>query len=369
MENERSKLGEAFKKAFEDYKPEPSPGVWENISHSPALQAVGKASFFSTGNIVLSAVSLTALVGAVLLITHLTGNKPSLTQQHSTPSEISIRPSTPVMQEKASPVSQSGQQSTAASVTLKNETRANEPKSNFTGQLSPALTPHAMMRTNIRQIDTPSSGIPSITLAEKTDVPSFPPLAPPKPVANGSTHSSSRDGNSSPGTSTFGMTPKNTINVIEDQNLCKGETATLWAEGGTTYTWSTGENTPSISVNPTFTTTYTITVTDHTGTPVVSSVKVTVVDCKLIYIPNAFTPNNDGKNDDFRASGQDIYDFHMRIVSRTGQILFESDDINKGWDGTAKGTPVEMGTYVYQITFIDANGKSHKLTGQVNLIK
>jgi len=163
--------------------------------------------------------------------------------------------------------------------------------------------------------------------------------------------------------------PKNQVDVIEDQVVCKGESLTIWASGGTTYYWNTGEETPSITVQPALTTTYYVTVTDHSGTPTQESILVTVVDCEELHIPNAFTPNNDSKNDKFLVYGNQVTDFNMIILSRTGQIIFETRDIQQGWDGTIKGSPAEMGVYVYRITYTDSNGKEHTRTGQLTLLK
>ena len=71
--------------------------------------------------------------------------------------------------------------------------------------------------------------------------------------------------------------------------------------------------------------------------------------CKL-YIPSAFTPNNDGKNDVFRIPpelGMTLKE--MSIYNRWGQKVFTTKDITKGWDGKIKGSPAPAGVYVYLI--------------------
>jgi gliding motility-associated-like protein len=69
------------------------------------------------------------------------------------------------------------------------------------------------------------------------------------------------------------------------------------------------------------------------------------------YLPNAFTPNGDGLNDVFRPIGNDIVDFQMMIYNRWGQLVFETKDWNKGWDGSYKGRACEPGTYAYKLTY------------------
>ena len=80
------------------------------------------------------------------------------------------------------------------------------------------------------------------------------------------------------------------------------------------------------------------------GTPYVL---VNLVDG--LTIPNVFTPNGDGVNDVFTIDGKAITDFNLTIVNRWGNTIFESNDINTSWDGTADGTPCLDGTYFYII--------------------
>ena len=80
------------------------------------------------------------------------------------------------------------------------------------------------------------------------------------------------------------------------------------------------------------------------GTPYVL---VNLVD--ELTIPNVFTPNGDGVNDVFSIDGKAITEFNLTIVNRWGNTIFESNDINTSWDGTADGTPCLDGTYFYII--------------------
>ncbi len=89
------------------------------------------------------------------------------------------------------------------------------------------------------------------------------------------------------------------------------------------------------------------------------------------YVPNAFTPNGDGKNDVFLAYGEEINSFSMMVFDRWGNLIFTSTDINTGWDGRAKGGSdiAQQDTYVYKILVIDFRGHSHRLTGGFSLLK
>jgi gliding motility-associated-like protein len=101
-----------------------------------------------------------------------------------------------------------------------------------------------------------------------------------------------------------------------------------------------------------------------------------IIDIKpafTIYIPNAFTPNSDGINDGFRASGIGIKEFNMQIYDRWGNLIFESDDINKAWDGSVNGKGdyenAKQDVYVWKATVKDVLLKTHDLIGHVSLVK
>jgi gliding motility-associated-like protein len=90
-----------------------------------------------------------------------------------------------------------------------------------------------------------------------------------------------------------------------------------------------------------------------------------------LYIPNAFSPNADGKNDVFLPKGEYVNDYKMYIFDRWGMMLFYSDDMNKGWDGTVNGGTriCQEDTYVYLIEVTDNLGKKHSYMGRVTLIQ
>ncbi len=102
------------------------------------------------------------------------------------------------------------------------------------------------------------------------------------------------------------------------------------------------------------------------------STKVSVKDEITIYIPTAFTPDFDGKNEMFIAKGNGISDegFVMIIYDRWGEKIFESDKITEGWDGKVKGGDYgKPGIYPYLIKFIDIYKVPHERFGTVNLIR
>lgn len=89
------------------------------------------------------------------------------------------------------------------------------------------------------------------------------------------------------------------------------------------------------------------------------------------YVPNAFTPGDNGKNPEFRFYGEGIDEstYTMRIYDRWGQQVFFTPDINKGWDGKVGNKTGAVGTYNYIISFYDYKHKYHLLKGFVVLLR
>ncbi|MBC9932629.1 gliding motility-associated C-terminal domain-containing protein [Chitinophaga qingshengii] len=88
-----------------------------------------------------------------------------------------------------------------------------------------------------------------------------------------------------------------------------------------------------------------------------------------IYIPNAFTPNNDAKNDVLKVYGYIINKLHIAIFDQWGEKVFESNSQDIGWDGTYKGKPMPSGVYVYVCHLVLKDGTSVEKKGVVNLIR
>ncbi|MEI8202803.1 MAG: gliding motility-associated C-terminal domain-containing protein [Bacteroidota bacterium] len=147
---------------------------------------------------------------------------------------------------------------------------------------------------------------------------------------------------------------------------------------GYQYQWSpsSGLNNPSVSnpiATPSGTTTYYVTVTDTYGCQKVDSVKIVIeeviCDEPFIYVPNAFSPNQDNKNDVLYVRSNIITELTFLIYDRWGEKVFESHQLQQGWDGNYKGKACEPGVYVY---YIDAGcyaKKRYKHKGNITLIK
>ncbi len=165
----------------------------------------------------------------------------------------------------------------------------------------------------------------------------------------------------------------------DDTSLCFNLYDTVQLNPGNffAYTWQDNSHNPTFTVNAPGL--YTVTVTTEDGCS--NSNQVTISNnpnCpNHFFIPNAFTPNNDGLNDFFRIRAQDVYalgDFHLMIFDRFGNRVYNSYYINQGWDGTFLGVPCDVGTYFWTLQFeakdnVSLEVKTNTINGDLTLIR
>ena len=90
---------------------------------------------------------------------------------------------------------------------------------------------------------------------------------------------------------------------------------------------------------------------------------------KEIFVPNAFTPNGDGKNDVLLVYGNSIASLDFIIFDQWGELIFETTNQSKGWDGSYKGKPQPVGVYVYVLKATRTDGSAITKKGSINLIR
>jgi gliding motility-associated-like protein len=147
------------------------------------------------------------------------------------------------------------------------------------------------------------------------------------------------------------------------------------SHGATNYTWSFGDGDTSTAVNPTNTYTnagtYTVVLTaingacsdTHTIT-VIANVPTTLI------IPNVFSPNGDGTNDEFFIPNTGMASLNCDIFNRWGQLLYTITAPNQGWDGiTPNGDKAPEGTYLYLLVAKGLDGQTYKQQGTVMLVR
>ena len=101
----------------------------------------------------------------------------------------------------------------------------------------------------------------------------------------------------------------------------------------------------------------------------ISTGKVSAIVKPLADVPNAFTPNGDGKNEIFYVRGYGITKMNFRIYNRWGQVVFETSTQDIGWDGKFKGVPQPMDSYAYTLTVEFGDGTSFAKKGDLTLIR
>lgn len=119
--------------------------------------------------------------------------------------------------------------------------------------------------------------------------------------------------------------------------------------------------------------TYTVTLTVQNAGSCPNSISKTVVVGPdfTFYIPNAFSPNDDQKNDVFGASGGGIQKFQLLVFDRWGNQIFSTDDITQTWDGKVKGKAdvAQQDVFVWKVTITDVFKKEHDFIGTVTIVK
>jgi gliding motility-associated-like protein len=88
-----------------------------------------------------------------------------------------------------------------------------------------------------------------------------------------------------------------------------------------------------------------------------------------LFIPNSFTPNGDNMNDEFYAKGKGIFEFNLKIYNRIGELVFESNDINTGWNGSYFQRQVQQDIYAYIIEYKDYSNSVKIERGYVMLAR
>ncbi|XZF16209.1 gliding motility-associated C-terminal domain-containing protein [Chitinophagaceae bacterium MMS25-I14] len=171
--------------------------------------------------------------------------------------------------------------------------------------------------------------------------------------------------------------PEAHILPLSKTEICSGDTiqVSAVANTGNSYHWSPVRYFPDSATATTdahvfFSGYLSLTVADSYGCAASDSVYLSATPCCDVALPNAFTPNGDGKNDQFRVitiGHHAIADF--RIVNRWGQTVFETLDEAHGWDGTFGGAQAEAGTYFYYLKYKCINGQYYEKHGDILLVR
>lgn len=165
---------------------------------------------------------------------------------------------------------------------------------------------------------------------------------------------------------------------ISDTSIIIGEYIDLDATAGEklNYSWRPKEglncnNCPTPRAQPLINTTYIVNISDPFGCYNFNdTINIEVIEKYSLEVPNAFSPNGDGNNDIIYAKGWGLKKLiAFKIFNRYGELVFESNDFDKGWDGTYKGKPQNMETYVYTVEAETYSGKVLSRKGNISLLR
>lgn len=176
---------------------------------------------------------------------------------------------------------------------------------------------------------------------------------------------------------------ENELDIIATANpdsIYPGESSQLEVtlQNNYTYQWTMGnllddETIYNPVATPPETTTFSVFVEDDLGCRDTASVTVYLktffCEAPFIFIPNAFTPDNDGMNDIFYVRGNAVDELFMAVYNRWGEKVFETNDLNTGWDGTYKGKELAPDVYGYYLQLRCLNGDEYFTKGNVTLIR
>lgn len=142
-----------------------------------------------------------------------------------------------------------------------------------------------------------------------------------------------------------------------------------------TWLWDFGDGTTSSLENPThFYETagnfeVCLTVENEFGCEAKICDSINIFETSLLDVPNAFSPNNDGVNDEYIPINYGLDNYEFRIYNRWGELVFESSDPTKGWDGTYKGVDQELDVYVYVVSGNGVDGIPYYMQGNFTLVR
>ena len=175
---------------------------------------------------------------------------------------------------------------------------------------------------------------------------------------------------------TVQVLPLPDVNAGPDHKINYGDVVQLDGStlSGIAYFWTPSDSLSCINcltpfANPVGMTQYVLHVIDANGCRNTDTT-IVFVDGDL-YLPNAFTPNGDGRNDLFMALGSEINTFELTVFDRWGQVVFQTTDIEKGWDGTVDGKQAKTDVYVWVVKFsyLISPQVTDKKIGHVTLLR
>ncbi|MFC2100629.1 gliding motility-associated C-terminal domain-containing protein [Bacteroidota bacterium] len=358
MQDENKEIGKILKEALKDYKKQPSERVWNAIEESNALIPNQSAGSWPYTKAIIGSLAIVIIALVAFYLTkpiekpdnEIVADQTIVNQKETIVNKTITEINIPVNDQETDNNTSSSDQKIEIvenQVTVNPETHIDIPEGKIDESIEPQEVLNESMSNNNQKQQLRTKQSNNIVSGNVDSYSQGNIVQPPAEINSGLSNS--------------------VITFSPDQNICNGDKVKIFAAGGLDYLWSTGDMDDTLLISPELTKVYRVTVTDNTGKQHIGKVRITVVNCAPLFVPSAFTPDGDGLNDVFKPVGTNVIEFSMKIISRTGFVVFESNDLNNGWDGRIKGNYGPTGVYLYQIRYIDEMEKAYSINGQIYL--
>lgn len=370
-------IGKLFKEKLAGYQTPPPEGVWNGIQHDAALKKFNRSRAFHrvATRIILPIIGVVAVVSTILIIAF--NNKDNIDSQLVVKENTSLSQTIETKPEATLPPPVSSP--TTATPAVKIPAESNNGVREFI--LPATSTP---LKTNMITSDlvasdpaelasTPLTTKPASTtspVSNQTQATNVKISEKPDIAYNQQINNPSNDIRTEETLPTLPKSDKTgMLRYSKDTSVCRNSPLNLYVENAASVHWSIGSNDHVITIYPEENTQIYANVQTMDKVDTTIYVTINVFDCEL-FVPTAFTPNGDGLNDEFLVHApMEISNFEMLIFDKMSRSLFQTKEINYGWDGTSQGKPLPPGTYFYVITYRDVLNEKHVMKGQLVLIR
>lgn len=360
-------IGELYQQKLAGYQSQPPAGMWEKIQQDAAMKKFTRRRQLRYWGVrVVLPVLIVAAVVAVLLIANKdtqTSNNQNVVCKNTTVTEVKTAPLASNSSQNSVTVSTSGDAQHAVVLTQKQTASHTAPATSPT--VVPARAQEAIIaHTNENSTVSPyNPTMPTVVTKHN------------KPVSTTGNHGVTN------GKETYYGDPiavghadidkgNNSLIISPDTLVCRNSSVNIYVRNAQNVWWSFGSQNPSETIiveEPIL-----VEATVHTleGKDTVVRINIGVYDCEL-FIPTAFTPNDDGLNDEWIVYAPATFtDFDCSVYDKSGRMLFHSRNIHQGWNGkTGDGKYMTTGAYFYVCSYRDEMGQKRVQKGQVTLIR
>lgn len=342
-----SDIGELYKEKFQDFSPEPSARIWENVQSKALKPKTPVYKYFIFG--AAAFITLTAILFSVI---YFSSNDENIHKEiKETMISSTHKKGEPSVVKDEIPGKNDITKQTENIHTWSDEyTKGNEVLVNVDSVI-PAIALRENMIEPLSNISVEKEVLPEAKKGQAISQTS------PSLLVNVDTNIQD-------------LREKKKIYISKDTVVCENSPASLRIGNAENILWNNGQTSKQIVVNIVKSETFSVSFTNENGKDTTVYIFVRCVPCTEVTIPTAFTPNGDGLNDVFLTyvSG-DLTSFELIILSSNNTQLFRSSNPQKGWDGTYKGSQQPHGLYFYVVRYKDNFNQSIEKKGEFLLLR